>query len=110
MPTLKWLWHSKIMKNDDEAKEGMPRTKMHLKKKKNHPEDTYQAKHTATHKGLPTVLIACHGVKPVAQISPVNLDCSSLFSSVLPRRLTRPRHWDARAFHTTLRNKRRVNK
>lgn len=78
MPTLKWLWHSKIMKNDDE---GMPRAHMHFKKnKKNHPEDTYQAKHTATHKGLPTVLIACHGVKPVAQISPVNLDCSSLFS------------------------------
>lgn len=25
VPTLKWRWHSKIMKNDDEAEEGMPR-------------------------------------------------------------------------------------
>lgn len=29
MPTLKWWWHSKIMKNDDEAGEGMPRAHVH---------------------------------------------------------------------------------
>lgn len=25
VPALKWRWHSKIMKNDDEAEEGTPR-------------------------------------------------------------------------------------
>lgn len=29
VPTLKWRWHSKIMKNDDEAEEGMPRAHVH---------------------------------------------------------------------------------
>lgn len=29
VPTLKWRWHSKIMKNDDEAEEGTPRARMH---------------------------------------------------------------------------------
>lgn len=43
MPTLKWLWHSKIMKNDDGAKEGMYRAHMH---RENHQQ------HTATQKDL----------------------------------------------------------
>ena len=29
VPTLKWWWHSKIMKNDDEAEKGTPRARMH---------------------------------------------------------------------------------
>lgn len=29
MPTLKWQWHPKIMKNDDGAKEGMLRADVH---------------------------------------------------------------------------------
>ncbi|KAK1885376.1 RING finger protein 112 [Dissostichus eleginoides] len=30
VPTPKWRWHSKIMKNDDEGEEGMPRAHVHI--------------------------------------------------------------------------------